>query len=146
ELIAYSAMLTGLPNGAPPATDCRVTAALALQANQSQAAASNLRVLKDSQASLAEIRASFQWLDAQEDANTTVVILYSGHRAQQPDDNGDEADGLDEIITAYDTNENGGTFSKFIRDDELGRWLSELESQRIVVILDSCFSGGMSSG
>lgn len=89
------------------------------------------------------LRQAFAWLDEREGPGTTVLLTYSGHGAQLPDDNGDEADGVDEAITATDTITGGVSAAGMMRDDEFAAQLAQLESQQVVVILDSCFAGGM---
>lgn len=83
-----------------------------------------------------------------------IVIHYSGHGQQIFDDNGDEADGLDEALVPYDA------FSKFaynyqgenhIRDDELGNIINQFRNKlgkdgQLLFILDSCHSGSASRG
>lgn len=83
----------------------------------------------------------------QADNDSIFIFYYSGHGAQNPDTNGDEGDGYDEFIAAYDTNLNEGTgvFSPVISDDDLDGLLATISAGRIVVILDSCFSGSMMS-
>lgn len=113
----------------------------------------------------------------------TVFIYFSGHGTQVPDDNGDEADGIDECLLPYDflgpdvvnlfleqAKENklnpryvprvkaaleafqraGGEAKGLaaivrqsaISDDLFGHWLQRLSGRQVVVLLDSCFSGG----
>jgi hypothetical protein len=107
---------------------------------------SNFLVLNDAQATKAAIRnAIVGWLNDRAIANTTVVIFFSGHGS---------SDGVHEYIAPYDLDCNpcGATpettswdLTTAIRDDELAGWLNQLESQREVLILDSCFSGGMAT-
>jgi hypothetical protein len=109
---------------------------------------SNTALLLESQATKATIHAAIvNWLDPIEDENTTIVIFFSGHGMYGPDDNGDENDPYDEFIVPYeiewDEIQERWRHEMAIRDDELEQWLSVLESRRIVIILDSCFSGGM---
>lgn len=107
------------------------------------AVADELLLLTESQATHADIETAFQWLDDHEDADTLVYIGYSGHGGLAGDANGDEADGWDEFIAAYDTNVVSNAFVNIFTDDDLDARLAQLESQRVVVVLDSCFSGGL---
>ncbi|OPZ90375.1 MAG: Caspase domain protein [Firmicutes bacterium ADurb.Bin419] len=62
-----------------------------------------------------------------------LVFYFSGHGSRVPDRNGDEEDGIDEAIVAYDGN---------IIDDELHEiWKNFKPGVKIVMISDSCFSG-----
>jgi hypothetical protein len=102
----------------------------------------------DEQATKAAIHAAIvNWIDPREDAGTLVVIFFSGHGMFAPDDDGDESDGWDEFLVPYeiDWDAVAGQWKPemAIRDDELAAWLSVLESQQVVVIVDSCFSGGL---
>lgn len=63
----------------------------------------------------------------------TFVFYYSGHGGQQPDTSGDETDGQDETLVAYD---------RQIIDDELNDiWLKFKAGVRIIMVSDSCNSG-----
>jgi len=62
-----------------------------------------------------------------------LVFYYSGHGGQQPDVNGDEQDGQDETLCAYDGE---------ILDDQLNEiWPRFRRGVRIVMMSDSCNSG-----
>ncbi|MCK4829009.1 caspase family protein, partial [bacterium] len=62
-----------------------------------------------------------------------LVVSYSGHGGQIPDQNGDETDGLDETWCLYDGE---------LLDDELhGAWAKFQAGVRILVFSDSCHSG-----
>jgi hypothetical protein len=113
-----------------------------MQAGNSQV---DILMLTNDQASLAEIQAAFRWLDAHEDENTLVIFAYSGHGGSVYDDNGDESDGMDEFIAPYDTNLVSGNYVNIIRDDYLNSLLDTLESTQVVVMLDSCNSGGLTN-
>jgi len=115
----------------------------------------SVRLLEDSQATKAGIRdAILDWLDPREDENTQVIFFFSGHGMYAADDDPpEEADGYDEFIVPYDVDclycdtppQLEWIPETAIRDDELDSWLSQLESQHIVVLIDSCFAGGMAS-
>jgi uncharacterized caspase-like protein len=86
--------------------------------------------------------------------NPTFLFVFSGHGMFAVDNNGDEADGYDEFIVPYDVDcincENAQLRQWLpetaIRDDEFGAWLDEIGATQCVVIIDSCFSGGMVTG
>jgi len=66
-------------------------------------------------------------------AGNLLAVSYSGHGGQVPDQNGDEADGLDETWCLYDGQ---------LLDDELyGAWAKFRPGIRILVFSDSCHSG-----
>jgi metacaspase-1 len=67
-----------------------------------------------------------------------LVFHFSGHGSQVPDTEGDESDGLDEVICPYDFDWNGS----YIRDDDLRRICETLDGGATLdVILDCCHSG-----
>jgi uncharacterized caspase-like protein len=99
-----------------------------------------IKLLSDAQASKADIRAAFTWLDEHEDANTLVLIGFSGHGGTTADDDGDEMGKPEGFICPYDTRAAGG-LRNIIRDDELDQLISQLESRRVVVLLDTCHAG-----
>jgi len=80
------------------------------------------------------------WLASREGPDAMVVFFFTGHGAPGPDLSPiDEADNFDEYLIPHDY---GGTTNTAIRDDELDHWLDTLDSTQVVVIVDSCFSGG----
>jgi hypothetical protein len=99
----------------------------------------NIIMLIDSEATKANIQNAINTIAAKEDSDDLVLFIFSGHGTYDTDIAPiDETDGWDEYICPHDLN--------FIRDDELAEWLSILDSQKIVVVLDSCFSGGFMKG
>lgn len=61
------------------------------------------------------------------------VFYFSGHGGQQPDSSGDEQDGKDETLVAYD---------REVIDDELNAiWTKFKSGVRIFMLSDSCNSG-----
>ncbi len=70
--------------------------------------------------------------------NDLVLLSMSGHGTQLKDDDGDEADGMDEAICTWD---------KIVRDDELLKLLYKFPSGlRVVLISDQCHSKGNFKG
>jgi hypothetical protein len=79
-----------------------------------------------------------------------AVFHYSGHGQQIMDDNGDEIDGYDEALVAYNAKvryiPNVYTGQNHIRDEELGAKMDALRLKlgpkgNVMVILDACHSG-----
>ena len=96
----------------------------------------NAYTLIDSEATNANFRAALATIGSQADADDTVVIFYSGHgsfydRADGP--NNTDPDGRDESIELYDGP---------LLDDELAALLDEVHAGTILLVFDSCFSGG----
>ena len=89
--------------------------------------------LLDSQATKQDILKKLETLLTSAGSDDQVVFTYSGHGTSVADRSGDEIDGYDEALVAYD-----GT----ILDDELRAVLQKVNPQaHIVIIADSCFSG-----
>jgi len=91
--------------------------------------------LLDEDATADAIEAAMLAAIAAADPSGRVFFAYSGHGGQQPDSNGDEADGLDELICAYD---------RGLTDDRYGEILQTAQAgERVFAVLDSCHSGTM---
>ncbi|WP_256752457.1 caspase family protein [Mesorhizobium sp. Mes31] len=77
-------------------------------------------------------------------ANGDLVIFYfSGHGSQQPDLNGDEEGGLDQIFLPYDIGRwNGEGVDRAIVDDELGERVQRIldKGADFFGIIDACHS------
>ena len=88
------------------------------------------------QATKADIQNAISgWLDPLEDADDVVLFYFSGHGEQ---------DGNNRTICPYDTLPD--SWANDIYDYQLNTWLGNLQSQRQVVVLDSCLSGGFITG
>ena len=81
-----------------------------------------------------------------------VFISMSGHGTQQPDMNGDESDGLDEVFLPADTargQPGASSIPNAITDDELGAAILAIRTTGADVwfVLDSCHAGsGLRAG
>jgi hypothetical protein len=98
----------------------------------------NITLLTNSAATKDAIHTAI--FDMAEDAgpNDLCLFSFSGHGTTGMDIAPiDEIDGLDEYIVAYDDD---------IRDDELSDWIDYLPTNKYVVLLDTCFSGGQIKG
>ncbi len=113
----------------------------------------NIAVITDRQATLAGMKEAFdKYLIQRAQPGDIAVFHFSGHGQQIEDDNGDEADGLDESIIPYDAplHYRAGADNHF-RDDLLGQKLALLRSKlgekgNLLVIIDACHSGTMTRG
>ncbi len=64
--------------------------------------------LLDDQATKAAMVKAMSDLIGKASKGDSLVITFSGHGTYQPDEDGDEADGLDEALCPYDLQTNGG--------------------------------------
>lgn len=76
--------------------------------------------------------------------NDTVIIYFSGHGSALADLDGDEGDGYDECLLPHDTDRTDPT--TVLLDDELADVLSLIPAKYIILIFDSCHSGGALRG
>ncbi len=114
----------------------------------------SIKTLLNEQATARNITDTFQsWLINGTRPGDRVFFYYAGHGFQAPDDNGDEDDKLDELVTPYDVKigRQNGRISltderTFIRDDRFNDFIAELSGRRVVLMFDSCNSGTISRG
>ncbi|MBT9520183.1 MAG: caspase family protein [Dechloromonas sp.] len=68
----------------------------------------------------------------------SLIITFSGHGTYQPDEDGDEVDGLDEALCPYDLQTSGAALT----DDEIkATFATRKGGARLLLISDSCHSG-----
>ena len=97
---------------------------------------SDIRVMKDAEATKANVLAGLKDLLAGAGSGDVLVFANSSHGSQIPDPGGDEPDRYDEVMCPYDIKDNALT------DDELRELFSGLpKGVRLTVISDSCHSG-----
>ena len=104
----------------------------------------NIELLTDEMASETGISEAIANMASKSDANDVCLFFFSGHGSRIPDDDGDEGktDRYDEVICPWDTTVK---IENVISDDELGTWLAACDGN-VVVILDTCMSGGFTKG
>ena len=100
----------------------------------------NIKVLRDQSATSLAIRQSFKsHLIDQVKPGDVAVFYFTGHGSTRLDLDGDEEDGLDELICPVDYSPL--KWDDMITDDHLGAWIKQIQTQNIVVVLDCCHSG-----
>jgi len=85
------------------------------------------------------------WLKSSVQKNDLVLFYFSGHGDYVSDDNYDEEDDeVDEALLPYDAQK--GKAPTYIIDDSFNLWLSNIHAKKILIILDSCYSGESTRG
>jgi hypothetical protein len=112
---------------------------------------SGITVLKHEHATTAGIRRTFEnWLMDGIQPQDRVLIYFSGHGSQVPDENQDESDQFDEVLLLYDTfptvRAGQPTLTGVLHDDRFSKMLARIRSRNILVILDACHSGSATRG
>jgi hypothetical protein len=102
--------------------------------------AENIVMLLDDDATRGAIMSAFKRHLGQAGSDGVAVFYYSGHGMQLPRNVGyqdNEEDGRDESIFVYGP----ADYSSVIVDDELGELADGLNTDNVLLILDSCHSG-----
>jgi len=100
-----------------------------------------IKLLLNKNATYENIRRQISgWLFKNTNKNDKIIIFFSGHGYRDIDNNDDEDDGFDEFIVPFDYQSDD--ISSAIRDDEFAYWINSLKAENILLIFDSCFSGG----
>ncbi|RLF50265.1 MAG: hypothetical protein DRN19_04820, partial [Thermoplasmata archaeon] len=113
----------------------------------------HIKLLVDQDATLVNVLDGLEWLKRNAAPQDLVVIYFSGHGYQGEDDPNDrknrnpndEEDGLDEFFVLYDAIPRS-LEATCLRDDDFGVFLDSLRSEHVVVLFDSCYSGGGARG
>lgn len=97
----------------------------------------DITVLLDHAATTKAMKAQIAALVAGAKKGDTILLHYSGHGANVPDKNGDEADHRDEILCPTDLD-----WKKPLTDDWLRRTFNKLKAGvNFTVVMDCCHSG-----
>ncbi|MFM8331115.1 MAG: caspase family protein [Candidatus Methylumidiphilus sp.] len=99
-------------------------------------AAEDIHILQDSKATHQGILAALQKLMQGTGKGDRIVLYYSGHGAQMPDDNHDEQDGWDEAILPYDIAEDGDDTRHWLRDDDINKALQNADGAQVLAVFD----------
>ncbi len=98
----------------------------------------NAVTLLNEDATLDNLRNAISRIGASAGSDDTLVIFYSGHGGRVPREDGPDSrdpDGMDETMVLYDYN---------LLDDELAAMLDQVDVGKVLLVMDSCFSGGFS--
>lgn len=103
--------------------------------------------LVNGEASKDRIAAAWRELLAKAKGGDTIVFSYAGHGSQEPEPTGrhDETDGLNENFLLGEYQSRGPATRERIVDDEIFEWMKQADNKhvRVVLVADSCHSGGM---
>ncbi|MEM6695294.1 MAG: caspase family protein [Pseudomonadota bacterium] len=142
----YEASDLGIADLKGPANDIRL-----LQTVLTERGVSDFRILADGveggvRPTRAAILAAFDALARDAEQDDFIFIHFSGHGSQQPDQNGDETDGLDEVFLAIDSNRaplGDPRILNAIVDDEIGEAVAKIRARGadVWMVIDSCHSG-----
>lgn len=110
---------------------------------------SQIRILTHEEATAARVSSEMNgWLRNGVQPDDRVVFYYSGHGSQVPDLNGDEDDGVDEVLVTHDmqrARRNGrATLTGVVVDDQIDDMLARNPSRNVLLIVDACHSGTVS--
>jgi hypothetical protein len=104
------------------------------------------RLLVDDQATLQNVKAALgEFLAKRAQPQDTVIVYYAGHGAPEADLSGYADDGVEKYLVPVDADP-AALFTTGLSMGELERILRRIEARRLVVFLDSCFSGAASPG
>lgn len=101
--------------------------------------------LKDDEATGDAIIGAFEDLISKTAPGDVAFIHFSGHGDTIDDDNGDEVDGLDEVLVPFDYGSRRSN-PNVIRDDRIDsllRRLSQKKPASVMVSIDTCYAGSV---
>jgi hypothetical protein len=105
-----------------------------------------IRSLMDDKATSKNVTREFEtWLRNGVKPDDRVVFYYSGHGSNNPDFDGDEEDGVDEVLVTHDVRrimkDGKRALTGVVDDDTLARLIEAIPSKNILIIVDACHSG-----
>ena len=106
--------------------------------------AGDLTVLENDAATRDRVEAAWRGMLERSARGDTLVLAYAGHGGQEPERiQGNELDGMDEVLLLGGFSGAGTGTRERIFDDELNQWFFDAGAQglRVVFVADSCHSG-----
>ena len=112
---------------------------------------SQIHSLLDDKATSKNVFREFEiWLKQGVKAEDRVVFYFSGHGSNTPDLDGDEADGVDEVLVTHDVRrvrrDGRAALTGVVTDDKLASLIAAIPSENVWIIVDACHSGTVSRG
>ena len=104
-----------------------------------QGAGFSVRMLRERFATGQNILDQIRWMLSEAVKGDSLMITYSGHGTQVPDQSGDEADQMDEAWCPADI----WTEGPLVDDQLWAAWKSKRPGVQLVVLSDSCHSGSV---
>lgn len=100
----------------------------------------NVKTLLSAEATVENIVSAIEnWLIAQAVPEDIVYFHFSGHGSQTKDSEGDEEDGLDELLCP--SNMELGDVNTIITDDQLRELFARIRANNVTIVMDACHSG-----
>jgi tetratricopeptide (TPR) repeat protein len=104
----------------------------------------NVKFFLDEEATLFNIKdAISNWLYKNAKEDSLVFIFFAGHGGVEEDRFGIEKDNLAKYLLLYDTDFDN-FYASALSNSDFNRLLLSIKSRRLVVFMDSCYSGGVS--
>jgi uncharacterized caspase-like protein len=103
----------------------------------------DVKILLDEEATLFNVKdAISNWLYKNAKEDSIVFIFFAGHGGVEEDRFGIEKDNLAKYLLPYDTDFDN-FFASALSNSDFNRLLLSIKSKRLVVFMDSCYSGGV---
>ena len=104
----------------------------------------NVKIFLDEEATSFNIKdAISNWLFKNAKEDSIVFIFFAGHGGVEEDRFGIEKDNLAKYLLPYDADFDN-FFASALSNSDFNRLLLSIKSRRLIVFMDSCYSGGVS--
>ena len=108
---------------------------------RSQIPSENVTLLLDREASLSRLRSTLgTHLKNTAGKEDMVIVYFAGHGATETDVQSPDGDGLEKYLLPYDADPKD-LYASAIPMRELSYILNRIQSERLILIVDSCYSG-----
>jgi metacaspase-1 len=102
--------------------------------------AGNVRTRTDEKVTKKDIQKQWAWLLEDASPGDRLILHFSGHGSYTTDNDGDESDGVDELLCLFDMDWDDG--ETYLLDDDIRQMTSEIpEGVLVTFLFDSCHSG-----